>query len=133
MPGFPLAPIDTEKMMETVKAHPHYQAPLEGANRGRGLAYSIWFNIGEISSARMQVNPDGSVTLATASPDLSGTRISLAMQAAEALGIDVEQVSPTVSDTQSIGFSLPSVGSRDHLQHRRRCLRGGAGNTETDV
>ena len=112
VPGFPLAPIDTEKMMETVKAHPHYQASLEGANRGRGLAYSIWFNIGEISSARMQVNPDGSVTLATASPDLSGTRISLAMQAAEALGIDVEQVSPTVSDTQSIGFSLPSVGSR---------------------
>ena len=112
VPGFPLAPIDTEKMMETVKAHPHYQAPLEGANRGRGLAYSIWFNIGELSSARMQVNPDGSVTLATASPDLSGTRISLAMQAAEALGIDVEQVSPTVSDTQSIGFSLPSVGSR---------------------
>ena len=112
VPGFPLAPIDTEKMMETVKAHPHYQAPLEGANRGRGLAYSIWFNIGEISSARIQVNPDGSVTLATASPDLSGTRISLAMQAAEALGIGVEQVSPTVSDTRSIGFSLPSVGSR---------------------
>ena len=112
VPGIPLAPIDTEKMMETVKAHPHYQAPLEGENRGRGLAYSIWFNIGEISSARMQVNPDGSVTLATASPDLSGTRISLAMQAAEALGIGVEQVSPTVSDTQSIGFSLPSVGSR---------------------
>ena len=112
VPGIPLAPIDTEKMMATVKAHPHYRAPLEGANRGRGLAYSIWFNIGEISSARMQVNPDGSVTLATASPDLSGTRISLAMQAAEALGIDVEQVSPTVSDTQSIGFSLPSVGSR---------------------
>ena len=112
VPGLPLAPIDTEKMMDTVQAHPHYQAPLEGANRGRGLAYSIWFNIGEISSARMQVNPDGSVTLATASPDLSGTRISLAMQAAEALGIDVEQVSPTVSDTQSIGFSLPSVGSR---------------------
>ena len=112
VPGLPLAPIDTEKMMETVKAHPHYRASLEGANRGRGLAYSIWFNIGETSSARMQVNLDGSVTLATASPDLSGTRISLAMQAAETLGIDVEQVSPTVSDTQSIGFSLPSVGSR---------------------
>ncbi len=112
VPGFPLAPIDTEKLIDTVKAHPHYQAPLQGANRGRGLAYSMWFNIGEISSARIQVNPDGSVSLATASPDLSGTRISLAMQAAEALGIDVEQVSPTVSDTQSIGFSLPSVGSR---------------------
>ena len=112
VPGFPLAPIDTEKLMETVRAHPHYNAPLDGPNRGRGLAYSLWFNLGEISSARMQVNPDGSVTMTTASPDLSGTRIALAMQAAEMLGIDVEQVSPLVSDTQSIGFSLPSVGSR---------------------
>jgi len=81
-------------------------------NRGRGLAYCLWFNLGETSSAQIQVNPDGSVTLTTASPDLSGTRISLAMQAAEALGIDVEQVNPAVSDTQSIGFSLPTVGSR---------------------
>ena len=112
VPGFPLAPIDTEKLMDTVRAHPHYQAPLDGPNQGRGLAYSLWFNLGETSSARMQVNPDGSVTMTTASPDLSGTRISLAMQAAEMLGIGVEQVSPLVSDTQSIGFSLPSVGSR---------------------
>ena len=86
MPGFPLAPIDTENLMDTVRAHPHYQAPLDGPNRGRGLAYSLWFNLGETSSARMQVNPDGSVTMTTASPDLSGTRISLAMQAAGMLG-----------------------------------------------
>ena len=112
LPGFPLAPIDTENLMQTVRAHPHYQTPLEGAQRGRGLAYSMWFNLGEASSARIQVNPDGSVTLTTASPDLSGTRISLAMQAAETLGIDVEQVAPAVSDTRSIGFSAPSVGSR---------------------
>ena len=112
VPGFPLAPIATDQLMATVNAHPHYQSALEGTNRGRGLAYSMWFNIGEISSAHIQVNPDGSVTLATASPDLSGTRIALAMQAAEVLGIDVEQVSCSVSDTRSIGFSLPSVGSR---------------------
>ncbi len=112
VPGFPLAPVDTENLLKTVKAHPHYSAPLDGPNQGRGLAYSMWFNLGETSSARMQVNPDGSVTLTTASPDLSGTRISLAMQAAEALGIGVEHVSPAVADTQSIGFSLPSVGSR---------------------
>ena len=113
LPGLPLAPIDTEKMLETVKVHPHYQAPPPpGPNRGRGLAYSMWFNIGEISSAHIQVNPDGSVAMATASPDLSGTRISLAMQAAETLGIEVQQVSCSVADTRAIGFSLPSVGSR---------------------
>ena len=110
--GFPLAPVDTVNLMDTVKAHSHYDASLDGPNQGRGLAYGLWFNLGETSSARMQLNPDGSVTLTTASPDLSGTRISLAMQAAEMLGIDVEQVSPVVSDTQSIGFSMPAVGSR---------------------
>lgn len=112
VPGMPLAPVDTVGLMEKVKAHPHYNAPLTGPNQGRGLAYSLWFNLGEASSARIQVNPDGSVSLSTASPDLSGTRIALAMQCAEALGISVDRVSPTVSDTQSIGFSLPTVGSR---------------------
>ena len=112
VPGFPLSSVDTEDLLKKAKAHPHYTAPLDGPNQGRGLAYCMWFNLGETSSARLQVNPDGSVTLTSASPDLSGTRIALAMQAAEALGIDVEQVSPAVSDTQSIGFALPSVGSR---------------------
>jgi len=112
VPGMPLAPIDTVGLMEKVKAHPHYNTPLTGANQGRGMAYSLWFNLGETSSARIQVNPDGSVTLATASPDLSGTRIALAMQCAEALGIAVEKVSPIVCDTQSIGFAVPTVGSR---------------------
>ena len=71
-------------MMETVKAHPHYHAPLDGPNRGRGLAYSIWFNIGE-TFQRAHTGQSGRLrrNLATASPDLSGTRISLAMQAAE--------------------------------------------------
>jgi CO/xanthine dehydrogenase Mo-binding subunit len=112
VPGVPLAPLDTVKILETVKAHPHYAAPLGGPNRGRGLAYAMWFNLGEVSSVRISVNPDGSVQLATASPDLSGTRTTLAMQAAEALGIPLDSVTAAVSDTESIGFSLPSVGSR---------------------
>jgi CO/xanthine dehydrogenase Mo-binding subunit len=110
--GFPCAPIDTENLMATVKAHPHYTAPLTGPNQGRGFAYGLWFNIGEVSSARIAVNPDGSVQLTTASPDLSGTRMTFAMQAAEALGIDVEDVRATVGDTEAVGFALPTIGSR---------------------
>jgi CO/xanthine dehydrogenase Mo-binding subunit len=112
VPGFPLAPIDTGKIMEAVKNHPHYSAPLEKENQGRGLAYILWFNLGEFSSAQMSVNPDATVQLLTASPDLSGTRMTFAMQAAEALGVNVEQVSASVGDTDAIGFSLPTVGSR---------------------
>ncbi len=112
VPGFPCPPIDTVAMMETVKAHPHYTAPLTGKNQGRGLAYSMWFGLGATSSAKMSVNPDGSVQLTTGSPDLSGTRMTFAMQAAEALGIDVKHVTASVGDTEAVGFALPTVGSR---------------------
>lgn len=112
VPGFPLAPIDTDKIMEAVRHHPHYTAPLEKENQGRGLAFIMWFNLGEFSSAQMAVNPDATVQLLTASPDLSGTRMTFAMQAAEVLGIDVGQVSAAVGDTDAMGFSLPTVGSR---------------------
>jgi len=112
VPGFPCAPIDTVNLIETVRAHPHYSAALKGPNQGRGLAYAMWFNLGEISSARITVNPDGSVILTTASPDMSGTRMTFAMQAAEALGIDATDVKASVGDTEAVGFSLPTVGSR---------------------
>jgi len=110
--GFPCLPIDTVAMMEAVKAHPHYSAPLTGKNQGRGLAYTMWFGLGEASSAQISVNPDGSVQVLTGSPDLSGTRMTFAMQAAEALGIDVEHVTASVGGTEAIGFALPTVGSR---------------------
>jgi len=110
--GFPCAPIDTVAMMEAVRSHPHYSAPLEGKNRGRGMAYAMWFGLGEASSAQISVNPDGSVHVLTGSPDLSGTRMTFAMQAAEALGIDVRHVTASVGDTEAVGFALPTVGSR---------------------
>jgi xanthine dehydrogenase molybdenum-binding subunit len=112
LPGFPLAPIDTDLMLNTVKAHAHYSAALDAPNQGRGMAYTMWFNLGAISSARLSVNSDGTVHLSSASPDMSGTRMTLAMQAAEALGIDISEISADVGDSQSIGFAMPTVGSR---------------------
>ena len=110
--GIPCPPIDTEALLEQVRVHPHYTAPLHKPNQGRGLAYAFKFNIGTISSARISVNTDGTVHLATAGPDMSGTRMTLAMQAAEALGIAVSDISSTVGDTESIDFSRPTIGSR---------------------
>ena len=110
--GFPFPPLDTQGALEAVKQHPHYTAPLEGPNRGRGLACAVWYNFGVISSARLSVHHDGTVHLSTGSPDMSGTRMTLAMQAAEALGIEVSEISADVADSDSIGFSFPTVGSR---------------------
>src|SRR5262249_52108356 len=73
---------------ETIQAlidHPGYRAPL-GPNQGRGVASGYWFNGGGESSATVHVNADGTVVLATGSPDIGGSRASMAIMAAETLG-----------------------------------------------
>ena len=103
-----------EGYAETIQAlmrHPGYTAPL-GKNQGRGVASGYWFNNGGESSAAVHVNEDGTVLVATSSADLSGTRASMAMMAAETLGIDYDKVRAIVADTGSIGYGHISAGSR---------------------
>jgi xanthine dehydrogenase molybdenum-binding subunit len=101
--------------LETVQAaieHPHYRAPLEGPYRGRGVAAGYWGNWGGKSSASASVNADGTVSLVEGSPDIGGSRASIAMQLAETLGLPYEQVRPTVVGTDSVGYNDVTAGSR---------------------
>lgn len=100
------------EVLEAMKAHPHYQTPLEGENRGRGVAIGFWFNAGLESSCSLGVNPDGTVSLVEGSTDIGGTRTSVAMQAAEPLGLEPEDMIPQVVDTDSVGFTAVTGGSR---------------------
>ena len=87
------------EVLEAMKAHPHYSAPLEGPNRGRGIAVGYWMNGGGESSITITVHPDGRVNLLEGSADIGGTRTSISMMAAEVLGISAEDVVPQVADT----------------------------------
>jgi CO/xanthine dehydrogenase Mo-binding subunit len=109
-PVFPR--IGCVEVMEAMKNHPHYNAPLEGPNRGRGVAVGFWFNVGFESSCTISINADGTATLAEGSTDIGGTRASIAMQAAEVLSIPAESVRPTVVDTDSVGYTSMTGGSR---------------------
>ena len=100
------------EVLEAMRDHPHYTAPLEGENTGRGVAVGYWFNVGEQSSVNINVNKDGAISLIEGSTDIGGTRTTIAMQAAEALGIPVEDVHPSVVDTDSVGYTLGTGGSR---------------------
>ena len=100
------------EVLEAMKAHPHYHAPLEGPYRGRGVAVGFWFNVGFQSSCALSVNPDGTVALVEGSTDIGGTRTSVSMQAAEVLGLRAEDVQPTVVDTDSVGYTDLTGGSR---------------------
>ncbi|MDP6514413.1 MAG: molybdopterin-dependent oxidoreductase, partial [SAR202 cluster bacterium] len=100
------------EVLEAMKNHPHYNTPLEGPNQGRGIAIGFWFNIGFHSAASIIVNADGTVNLVEGSTDIGGSRASISMQAAEVLGIPVEDVHPTVVDTDSVGYTMVTAGSR---------------------
>jgi len=109
--GVTFAEIGYEQVLAAAKNHPHWKAPL-GPNQGRGIATGFWFNIGGESSASVFINEDGSVNVVSGSPDIGGSRASMAMMAAEVLGIPVEHVRPIVADTASIGFTHVTGGSR---------------------
>ncbi len=97
--------------LQAIKDHPHYQAPL-GKNQGRGIACGFWFNIGGESPATVNVTEDGGVVLIVGSPDIGGSRASLAMMTAETLGIAYERVKPMIADTNAIGYNFLTGGSR---------------------
>ncbi len=98
--------------LEAARDSQHWGSKLEGPNRGRGVASGFWFNIGLKSSVAANVNPDGTVTLIEGSTDIGGTRTSIAMQLAETLGITAEEVLPQVADTDSVGYTDVTGGSR---------------------
>ena len=97
--------------LEAAKSHPHYNTPLDGPFRGRGVATGFWGNGTGPSCATATVNPDGTVNLIEGSPDIGGTRASVSQQLAEVLGIPAEDVKPQVGDTDTIGFTSNTGGS----------------------
>ncbi len=110
--GPPTPRVGFVETVEAAKDHPHYSAPLEGENVGRGVASGYWPNFGMKSSVSINVTSDGTISLVEGSTDIGGTRASVAMQAAEVLGISAESVTPTVADTDSVGYTDVTGGSR---------------------
>jgi CO/xanthine dehydrogenase Mo-binding subunit len=97
--------------LKAAKEHPHYKVKL-GPNQGRGVATGFWFNVGGESSAAVHIAEDGTATVVSGNPDIGGSRASMAIQAAEVLGLPVEKVRAVVGDTSSISFSFMTGGSR---------------------
>ena len=109
-PVFPV--IGNIECLEAAKDSSQYKKPLEGPWRGRGVASGYWMNIGMESSCSIAVNGDGTISLVEGSTDIGGTRVVVAMHAAEVLGIPAEDVHPSVGDTDSVGYTMLTGGSR---------------------
>lgn len=114
--------IGMEETVQAIRDSEHLKSPLEKngttengtvpVKRGRGMASGFWFNAGLKSSVTANVNPDGTVALVEGSTDIGGSRTGIAMQLAETLGITAEEVNPQVVDTDSVGYTDVTGGSR---------------------
>ena len=67
---------------------------------------------GGTTSCHINLSADGSVTLVLGAVDLSATRTSLAMVAAEALELELEDVRVVVGDTDMVAYSGASAGDK---------------------
>ena len=104
-------PIGIEHTLKAVKDHPHMRAKLK-KNQGRGVACGFWFNIGGQTCTDLNIGVDGTVNLTLGTVDVGGSRSSMAMIAAEELGIPYEQVRANIADTTSLGHNDMTEGSR---------------------
>ncbi len=110
--GVPHPVFGVKELEEAMRDHPHYQTPLSGPNQGRGAAVGYRWQGGQASSVTINVNSNGTINLISGSVDIGGTRTSIAMQAAEVLGISADDVAPAVADTDSVGYTANTGGSR---------------------
>ena len=110
--GVLLPSVSLVDVLERVKSHPCWTSPLTGPNQGRGLAIGMWTMPGGTTSCHVILNSDGSVTLVLGTVDLSATRTSLAMIAAEALGLDLADIRVVTGDTDTVAYSDASAGDR---------------------
>src|SRR5262249_55651079 len=110
--GVQLPSVSLAELLQRVQHHPCWTTPLPGPHQGRGVALGLWTMPGGTTSCHITLSADGSVTLVLGTVDLSATRTSLAMVAAEALGLDGEEVRVVVGDTDMVAYSGASAGDK---------------------
>jgi CO/xanthine dehydrogenase Mo-binding subunit len=100
-----------KECIDSVRNHPNAKAKL-GPNQGRGIAIGYWGNAGGESSAQLSINEDGTALVVTGHPDIGGSRASMVNIVAEKLGVDYRKVRAQIGDTNNVGISAVTGGSR---------------------
>jgi CO/xanthine dehydrogenase Mo-binding subunit len=109
----PLPRVGGLECLDAAAEHPLWKNRKSGD--GTAVALGWWPGGLQPASAACRLNEDGSVTVLVGSVDISGSNTSLALIAAETLGIPVELVSIRQLDTNAAPFSGPSGGSKTIL------------------
>ena len=112
--GGEFPPIGMVETLEAVREHPLWKNRKKSRQKGRGVGVAIggWMGGLEPGAAVCKLNRDGVLQLQIGSADLSGTPTAFSLLAAEAYGIDPEQVRFVYSDTDSSPYAGGVGGSK---------------------
>ncbi len=109
--GEVLPRVGFKETLERMAGYLERKGPLEGRNRGRGIACGFWRGASAGFGANIQVNSDGSINLVLGLTDISGSRTSIAQIAAEELNLPINKVKVVIGDTETAPWATMSVGS----------------------
>ena len=112
--GQPWPNIGMREVLERAREHPIWRAreAARAAGRGVGLAVGGWLGGVEGATAACTLNRDGTLHVHVGSVDLTGTTTAFALIAADAFGIDPEQVRVISADSDAGYYAGASGGSK---------------------
>jgi CO/xanthine dehydrogenase Mo-binding subunit len=101
-------------VLEAIRRHPLWQNREEVRQRGRGVGLAVggWPGGVEPAAAICQLHRDGTLQVQVGSVDLSGTATGFSLLAAEAFGLEPEQVRVAVGDTTTAAYAGATGGSK---------------------
>jgi len=95
--------------------------------RGKGLAIGWWTTTGGSSGVYVKINPDGTVALNTGAVEIGTAALTGAAQVlAEALGVDLADITVVSADTFSTPFDFGAQGSRTAFAVGNACRAAAA-------
>ena len=109
--GRPWPRIGMRECLEAAMAHPLYLEP-RGEDEGVGVALGCWLGGLEPAAAACRVEPDGSLVVLAGHSDISGTHTTMAMIAAEVMGVAVDRVRVRGGDTETSPHAGMAGGSK---------------------
>ncbi|GCE24890.1 xanthine dehydrogenase [Dictyobacter alpinus] len=117
-----LPPLGLIECLESVEQHPlwkeraaqkaHPSAELAGWKIGIGLAVGGWPGGNDVAAAACRLESDGTVSVVIGTVDLTGSDTSLALIAAEGLGLNTSQVNIAHDATDTMPYSGATGGSK---------------------
>lgn len=106
--------IGLRQCLETLAAHPAWEEARRESepNVGWGLAIGGWMGGLEPASATCMLQRDGTFSISVGAVDLTGTNTTLALIAAEVLGLPPERIKITTLDTDRAPYAGATGGSK---------------------